>query len=439
MKNVEERTQASLEDKFPLLEIDTELTKVMPPDEVIELVNACVSLSDYARNDIRNAFFRALSIPTLDVYFDTDQRCKVAIDIIVNGLENRFPDKPKIEYEWKGESSNLSELKVIDKYGNGLFTDYCIPEPSELDGTPEVDGALVEAKGAHEVLDVPEVQDAHVHINPEVVDVPGVPDALEVQNAPGINDVTGVAESPEVQDAPEIHGRSEVVDVLEVKEGSEVEEDSKVDVAPAIPVTSEAQDTLELHDAPAIPDASTIPDAQVHNTNEAVDPEIANALEVDNAQEDADTPSIPDASEVHVHPAIPGAPEISDAPEVDSAHEVISTQIHNTPEDVHSQEDDRTEVYKMPEDSDAVEFADAQEIPSTPEVRDISEVLDDSIVGDASKASETMNEVPELVRSSPSPAKKRTKKESEASKNTMILEQILQELKEIKALLKDKQ
>jgi len=187
MRNVEEYTQASLEDKFPLLEIDTELTKVMPPDEVLELVNACVSLSGYSRNDIRNAFFRALSIPALDVYVDADQRCKVAIDIVVNVLENRFPDKPKLEYEWKGESSNLAELKVIDKYGNGLFTDYCTPEPSELDGTPEVDGALVEARGAHEVLDVPEVQDAHVHINPEVVDVPGVPDALKVQNAPGIN------------------------------------------------------------------------------------------------------------------------------------------------------------------------------------------------------------------------------------------------------------
>ena len=98
------------------MEIDPELTKVMPPDEVIELVNACVSLSGYSRNDIRNAFFRALSIPALDVYVDTDQRCKAAIDIVVNGLENRFPDKPKLEYEWKGESSNLSELKVIDIY-----------------------------------------------------------------------------------------------------------------------------------------------------------------------------------------------------------------------------------------------------------------------------------------------------------------------------------
>ena len=419
MRNVEEHTQTSLKDKFPLLEIDTELTKVMPPDEVLELVNACVSLSDYSRNDIKNAFFRALSIPALDIYVDADQRCKVAIDIVVNGLENRYPDKPKLEYEWKGESSNLSELKVIDKYGNGLFTNYCIPEPSEIDGTPEVDVAL-EVQGAHEVPDVPEVQDAHVHINPEVVDVPGVPDAIEVQNAPGIHDVTEVDEAPEVQDTPEIHGGSEVTDVLEVKEGSEVEGDSKVDVAPAIP------------------DASTIPDAQVHNTNEAVAPEIANALEVDNAQEDADTPSIPDASEVHVDPTIPGAPEISDAPEDDSAHEVINTQIHNTLEDVHSQEDDRIEVYNVPEDSDAVEFADAQEIPSTPEVCDISEVLDDSIVGDASKASETMNEVPELVRSSPSPAKKRTKKASEASNNTMILEQILQELKEIKAILKDR-
>jgi hypothetical protein len=93
----------------------------------------------------------------------------------------------------------------------------------------------------------------------------------------------------------------------------------------------------------------------------------------------------------------------------------------------------------VPEDSDAVEFADAQETPSTPEVHDISEVLEDSIIGDASKASETMNEVPELVRSSPSPVKKRTKKASEASNNNMILEQILKELKEIKALLKDKQ
>jgi len=178
MRNVEEHTQTSIENKFPLLEIDTELTKVMPPDEVLELVNACVSLSGYSRNDIRDSFFRALSIPALDVYVDTDKRCDVAIDIVVNGLENRFPDKSKLEYEWKGESSKLSELKVIDKYGNGLFTDYCIPEPSELDGTPEVDGVL-EVQGAHEVPNVPEVLDAHVRINPEDVDVPGVHDALE--------------------------------------------------------------------------------------------------------------------------------------------------------------------------------------------------------------------------------------------------------------------
>jgi hypothetical protein len=46
--------------------------------------------------------------------------------------------------------------------------------------------------------------------------------------------------------------------------------------------------------------------------------------------------------------------------------------------------------------------------------------------------------IPELVLSSPSPAKKRTRKVSEASNNTMILAEILQELKEIKALLKEK-
>jgi hypothetical protein len=304
-KNTKESFLEEIKVKFPLLEIDTELTKVMSPDEVIELVNACVSFSGYPRNDIRNAFFRALSIPALDVYVDTDQRCKVAIDIVVNGLENRFPDKPKLEYEWKGESSNLSELRVIDKYGNGLFTEYWIAEPSELYSITEVAGAF-------------ELQDA--------LEVPDV---------------------PEIQDAPEIHGRSEVAGVLEVKEGSKVEEDSKVDVAPAIPAVFEAQDALEIHDA----------------------------------------------SEVSNAPAIPNALEISVAPE----------------------------------------------IPGIPEAHDISEVFDDFIVGDASKASETLNEVPELVRSSPFPVKKRTKKASEVSNNAMILEQILQELKEIKALLKDKQ
>jgi hypothetical protein len=291
-KNTKESFLEEIKVKFPLLEIDTELTKVMSPDEVIELVNACVSFSGYPRNDIRNAFFRALSIPALDVYVDTDQRCKVAIDIVVNGLENRFPDKPKLEYEWEGESSNLSELRVIDKYGNGLFTEYWIAEPSELYSITEVAGAF-------------ELQDA--------LEVPDV---------------------PEIQDAPEIH----------------------------------------------------------------------------------------DASEVSNAPAIPNALEISVAPEVDSAHEVISSQIHNTPED-----------------SDAVESADAPEIPGIPEAHDISEVFDDFIVGDASKESETVSEVPELVRSSPFPVKKRTKKVSEVSNNAMILEQILQELKEIKALLKDKQ
>ena len=109
-KNTKKSFLAETKAKFPLLEINPELTKVMPPDEVIELVNDCVSLSGYSRNDIRNAFFRALSISILSVHVDTDQRCKAAIDIVVNGLENRFPEKPKLEYEWKGESSNLSEL-----------------------------------------------------------------------------------------------------------------------------------------------------------------------------------------------------------------------------------------------------------------------------------------------------------------------------------------
>jgi len=72
------------------LEINPELEKVMPQDEVIELVNACVSLSGYTRNDIKNAFFRALSLPALNEYVNIDKRFRIAIDIVVNGLENAF-------------------------------------------------------------------------------------------------------------------------------------------------------------------------------------------------------------------------------------------------------------------------------------------------------------------------------------------------------------
>jgi hypothetical protein len=192
MRNAEEHTQTSLEDKFPLLEIDPELTNVMPPDEVIELVNACVSLSGYSRNDIRNAFFRALSVPALDVYVDTDQRCKAAIDIVVNELENRFPDKPKLEFEWKGESSNLSELKIIDKYGNGLFTEYWIAEPTELG---------LNGERAFEEPDAPAIHDTQVLNAPEDVNIPEDVNALEVVDAPLIpysQEIPGASAIPEL-------------------------------------------------------------------------------------------------------------------------------------------------------------------------------------------------------------------------------------------------
>ncbi len=131
MSNSENTQKSFLEEikaKFPLLEINPELAKVMPQDEVIELVSACVSISGYTRNDIKDAFFRALSLPALNEYVNIDKRCRVAIDVVVNGLENRFPDKLKVEYEWKGDSSHLPLLESIDEYGNSLFTEYWIPE-----------------------------------------------------------------------------------------------------------------------------------------------------------------------------------------------------------------------------------------------------------------------------------------------------------------------
>ena len=176
MSNLENTQKSFLEEtkaKFPLLEINPELAKVMPQDEVIELVNACVSLSGYARNDIKNAFFRALSLPALNEYVNIDKRFRVAIDIVVNGLENRFPDKSKVEYEWKGESSHLSVLESIDEYGNGLFTEYWMPEP------------VIPALNGEWALEGPEASVSDGWIDAlEVAAAPEVHDGLEVHDAP---------------------------------------------------------------------------------------------------------------------------------------------------------------------------------------------------------------------------------------------------------------
>ncbi len=166
-KNTQKSFLEETKAKFPLLGINPELARLMPQDEVIELVNACVSLSSYTRNDIKNAFFRALSLPALNEYVNIDKRFRVAIDIVVNGLENRFPDKSKVEYEWKGESSHLSVLESIDEYGNGLFTEYWIPEP------------VIPALNGEWILDEPEAS-----VSDGWIDAPEVHDVLEVHDAP---------------------------------------------------------------------------------------------------------------------------------------------------------------------------------------------------------------------------------------------------------------
>jgi hypothetical protein len=184
MSNPESTQNSFLEEtkaKFPLLEINPELARVMPQDEVIELVNACVSLSGYTRNDIKNALFRALSLPALNEYVNIDKRFRVAIDIVVNGLENRFPDKPKIEYEWKGESSHLSVLESIDEYGNGLFTEYWMPEP------------VISALNGEWILDEPEAS-----VSDGWIDALEVHDVLVVRDAPEVRDVLEVHDAPEL-------------------------------------------------------------------------------------------------------------------------------------------------------------------------------------------------------------------------------------------------
>jgi len=124
--NDENRTNTR---KTPMLEINPALAGVKPPAEVIELVNACVELFGYERSEIKNAFSRALSLPALDAYVNIDKRCRIAIDLVIIRLENRFPDRDTIEYGWKSVSTGLAGLEAVDKYGHGLFADMLKLEP----------------------------------------------------------------------------------------------------------------------------------------------------------------------------------------------------------------------------------------------------------------------------------------------------------------------
>ena len=133
--------------KVSLLEINSEFAKVLPPDDVIELVNACTKFSGYQRSEIKNSFLRALSLPALDTYINIDKRCRVAIDIVIHKLESRFPDRDQIEYGWKGISARISGLEAIDKYGNVLLSDPWIATPEPL--TPAAPALVVRESRGH--------------------------------------------------------------------------------------------------------------------------------------------------------------------------------------------------------------------------------------------------------------------------------------------------
>lgn len=148
MNNTEEQVN-----KVNLFGINAELAKVKPPAEVIELVNACVELFGYERSEIKNAFSRVLSLPALNAYVNIDKRCRVAIDILVNRLENRFSSGEKLTYGWKGISTGLAGLESIDKYGNGLYSVPWIATPELV--TPVTPALVISESREHDLESTP--------------------------------------------------------------------------------------------------------------------------------------------------------------------------------------------------------------------------------------------------------------------------------------------
>ena len=172
MNNTEEQVN-----KVNLFGINAELANVKPPAEVIELVNACVELFGYERSEIKNAFSRALSLSALNAYVNIDKRCWVAIDLVIIRLENRFPDRDKLEYGWKSVSTGFAGLESIDKYGNGLYSVPWIATPEPV--TP-VTPALVISESREHGLESTPSSTAHEFAHSPVAEISVALEILQV-------------------------------------------------------------------------------------------------------------------------------------------------------------------------------------------------------------------------------------------------------------------
>ena len=68
-----------------------ELAKVKPPQDVINEIAKVSEISGQSKDKVKNAFYKALALKTLDVFTDMDERCRQAMYIMIAQLKAKMP------------------------------------------------------------------------------------------------------------------------------------------------------------------------------------------------------------------------------------------------------------------------------------------------------------------------------------------------------------
>ncbi|XP_064588381.1 rho GTPase-activating protein 30 [Zonotrichia leucophrys gambelii] len=166
--------------------------------------------------------------------------------------------------------------------------------------------------------------------NPEITEIPEIPEILEIPETSKIPKVLEIPEIPETSKIPK------VLETLEIPEMSET---------PKIPKVLETPENQEIPEIPEIPEILEIP--EIPETSK-----IPKVLEILEIPEMSETPKIPKVLET---PEIPEIPEILEIPEIPQNQEIPG-------------------IPKMPEITEISEIPKVLEIPKIPEIPKVLEI-----------------------------------------------------------------
>jgi hypothetical protein len=69
-----------------------ELYKVKPPKDVVNELKKLVTITGFTNEQVKKAFYKALTLPMMDQFDDIDERCRQAMYLMIAQLKSNLED-----------------------------------------------------------------------------------------------------------------------------------------------------------------------------------------------------------------------------------------------------------------------------------------------------------------------------------------------------------